>query len=293
MRKLTLRAPAKINLYLDVLFKRKDGYHQIESVIQSITLYDILCFEKIKKGIQVLSCHPDFPGKEDNLIYKAAQLFFKLTRLSPGVRITLKKKIPIGGGLGGGSTDAAATLLGLNYLFATQIPTSQLMSHSVKLGTDVPFCIRGGTALLRGKGEKIYPLPFIKEGWIVLVYPGISVSTSWAYSRIDSRLTGKNLDAKLDIERLKERITSRQLLGMEDLLYNKLEEVVIERFPLIGEIKHQMEKTGARGVLMSGSGSTVFALVEDLKSGKKLARYLQGKGEIYLAQPAEKVFKES
>lgn len=292
MRKLKLKAAAKINLYLDVLFKRDDGYHQIESVVQSVSLYDVLCFEKIKRGIQIISSPPDIIKREDNLIYRAAQFFFQLTNLDPGIKITLKKNIPIAAGLGGGSTDAAATLVGLNYLFATRISISQLMSYSLKLGTDIPFCIRGGTAILRGKGDEVHPLPSIKEGCIVLIYPGIPVSTSWAYSQVNSRLTDKNLDAKLDVDLLKKRIISGQLLGIQDLLYNKLEEVVIERFPLIGKIKNYIKRMGVRGVLMSGSGSTVFALVEDEKNGKTLARKLNGKGEIFIVKPTEKAVKE-
>lgn len=283
---MIVKAPAKINFYLDVLYRREDGYHQIESVVQSISIYDTLHFEKIKEGIQVI-CHPCFSFKEDNLVYRAAQLFFKLTSLNPAVKITLNKKIPVGGGLGGGSSDAAATLLGLNHLFNTNISQEELENLSCCLGTDVPFFIRKGTALLRGKGEKVYPLPLIKEGWIVLVYPDIPISTSWAYSRISCRLTQRALSAKLNRDDLKRRILSRQLLGMEDLLYNKLEEVVIREFPLIGEIKEKLKKGGARGALMSGSGSTVFALVEGKKEAEKLVGYLQYKGKVYLAKPTD------
>jgi len=285
MKRLILKAPGKINLYLNVLGKRDDGYHQIETVVQSISIYDTLYFEKIKEGIHLICNHPYLCSEKDNLVYRAARLFFKLTNIKAGVRITVDKSIPVGGGLGGGSADAAATLLGLNSLFNTNIPEDNLEKFSSILGSDVPFFIKKGTALLRGRGDAIHPLPSIKEGWIVLVYPNIPISTSWVYSKISSRLTQEGLNVKLNKDNLKRKISSGQLLEVKDLLYNKLEEVVIEEFPLIEEIKNELRKRGARGSLMSGSGSTVFALTEGKKEAEKLARYLQSKGKVYLAQP--------
>ena len=285
MKTLTLKAPAKINLYLDVLCKRKDNYHQIESVVQSINVYDTLHFEKINKGIRVICHHPCVYSNEHNLVYKTAELFFNLTHLPPGVKVTVQKEIPVGAGLGGGSTDAAATLLGLNILFETEIPLSELMKWSTRIGTDIPFCIRRGTALLKGKGDEVHPLPSIKEGWIVLVYPNISISTSWAYAHISRRLTNERPGATLSITDLRKRIQSKQLQGLGDLFYNKLEEVVIEEFPLIGEIKEKFKKRGAQSVVMSGSGSTVFALAENERDARKLAHYMQSSGKVYLAQP--------
>jgi len=285
MKRLILKAPGKINLYLNVLGKRDDGYHQIETVVQSISIYDTLYFEKIKEGIHLICNHPYLCSEKDNLVYRAARLFFKLTNIKAGVRITVDKSIPVGGGLGGGSADAAATLLGLNSLFNTNIPEDNLEKFSSILGSDVPFFIKKGTALLRGRGDEIHPLPSIKEGWIVLVYPNIPISTSWVYSKISSRLTQEGLNVKLNKDNLKRKISSGQLLEVKDLLYNKLEEVVIEEFPLIEEIKNELRKRGARGSLMSGSGSTVFALTEGKKEAEKLARYLQSKGKVYLAQP--------
>ncbi len=287
MQKLTLKAPAKINLYLNVLGKRKDGYHEIESVAQTISVYDILHFEKIKRGIQVICDHPLLPSGENNLVYKAARLFFNLTNLTSGVKISVEKKIPLEAGLGGGSTDAASTLLGLNLLFDTNIPLSHLVDISSQLGTDVPFCLIRGTALLRGRGDKVYPLPPIKEGWIVLVYPKISISTSWVYSQISPRLTPKSSHNKLTIDELKKKMVSGKLIEIKNLLYNKLEEVVIDKFPILESIKQEMKKGGAKGVLMSGSGSTIFGIVEDVETGKKIANQLREKGKTFLAQPTE------
>lgn len=292
MKSLNLKAPAKINFYLNVLGKRKDNYHEIESIVQSIGVYDILRFEKIKKGISVVCSNFHLPGEKDNLVYKAAELFFDFTGLPPGIKITLQKKIPMGAGLGGGSTDAATTLLALNMLFDAKIPLPTLVNLSSQLGTDVPFCLIRGTALLRGKGEKVYSLPSIKEGWLVLVYPNIHVSTSWAYSQVRDRLTERKLNNKLSLKDLIKRIKSKQIQGVKELLYNKLEEVVIEKFPLIGEIKKEFKKRGIADVLMSGSGSTVFAVVESEKDAKRLASFMQGKGKVYLTQPTEeKVFQ--
>jgi len=293
MKSLTLKAPAKINLYLDILGKRKDNYHQIESIIQSISLYDTLYFEKIKGEIEIICDYPFVSSKENNLIYKAARLFFNLTNLAPGVKITVQKKIPIGAGLGGGSSDAATTLLGLNLLFETKIPLFDLIKCSSQIGADVPFFVKKGTALIRGIGNEVYPLPSLKEGWIVLVYPDIHISTAWVYSRISRKLADKNLKAKLNVPDLIKRAESKKLHTMGDLLYNKLEEVVIEEFPLIKIIKEKFRKKGAKNILMSGSGSTVFALIENAKDAKKMAGYMRSSGKIYLAQPTnDKVCKE-
>ncbi len=293
MKSLTLKAPAKINLYLDILGRRKDNYHQIESVIQSISLYDTLHFDKIKREIEIICDHPFISNKENNLIYKAAQLFFNLTNLAPGVKITVQKKIPIGAGLGGGSSDAATTLLGLNLFFKTKIPLFDFMKCSSQIGADVPFCLRKGTALIRGIGNEVYPLPSLEEGWIVLVYPDIHISTAWVYERISRKLTNKNLKTKLNIPDLIKRTKSKKLHAMGDLLYNKLEEVVIKEFPLIKTIKEKFRKNGAKNILMSGSGSTLFTLVENAKDANKMADYMRSSGKVYLAQPVnDKVSKE-
>jgi len=293
MQSVSLKAPAKINLYLNVLGKRKDGYHEIESIAQSINVYDILRFEKIKRGIQVVWDHPFLPFNKNNLVYRAAELFFDITGINPGVKITVQKEIPVGAGLGGGSSDAATTLLGLNLLFEARIPSSRLVSFSSQLGTDVPFCLIRGTALLRGKGDEVIPLPSIREGFFVLVYPNIPISTFWVYSLLSQRLTCENSNGKLNTADLEKRIKSKGMWGIKDLLYNKLEEVVIEEFPLIAKIKEKFKEKGVESVLMSGSGSTVFGVVESKREARELITCMQGSGKVYLAQPIErKLFKE-
>ncbi|MBC7190281.1 4-(cytidine 5'-diphospho)-2-C-methyl-D-erythritol kinase [Candidatus Aerophobetes bacterium] len=294
MKKITVRAPAKINFYLDILGKRKDSYHEIESLVQSVSLYDIIHLEKTKdKKIEVSCNYPALPENYDNLVYKAAKLFFEIAGITCGIRIKVEKRIPLGAGLGGGSTDAAATLLGLNLLFETDIPLPNLVKESSKLGSDVPFCILRGTAVIKGRGERVYPLPSIKDGWIVIVYPGVSVSTSWVYAQISQQLTSCKKKGKLNITELRRKIKSEGITAVINLLYNKLEEVTALRLPVIKKIKEEFKKAGARGALMSGSGSSVFGVCENLKQAKRLSEKLKGGGEVYITQPVdEKVSKE-
>ncbi len=289
MNKLSLKVSAKINLYLNVLAKRKDGYHEIESVIQSISLYDQLIFRPLKSGeIKILCSHPRVPLGPNNLSHQAAKLFLEVTGIKTGVEIRIQKNIPIRAGLGGGSANGAATLFGLNKLFQTNIPQAHLLEWASQLGADVPFFLIGGTALVRGKGERIHPLPSIKGGWLVLFYPAIPISTSWAYSLIQPGLTKRTLDDRL----LEKKIFQQGLAGMKTFLYNALEKVIIERFPDLEKTKFWMRERGAEGVLMSGSGSSIFGLVRNRSVGKLIFEDLKKKGQTYLIQPVEKSIKE-
>ncbi|MQY69354.1 MAG: 4-(cytidine 5'-diphospho)-2-C-methyl-D-erythritol kinase, partial [Firmicutes bacterium] len=215
---LTVKAAAKVNLYLDVLGKRNDGYHEIESIMQSVTLYDRLVFRPLKQEIIIWSDNPKIPSGKENLCYQAAELFFKKAKIKKGVRIEIYKNIPERSGLGGGSVDAAATLWGMNKLFETEIPLLDLSKLAELLGADVPFCLKGGTSLVRGKGENLIPLPPIRDGWLVLLDPEIPVSTSWVYQKIRVRLTEKRLSAKL----LTNLVKKQGLLGISLSLYNRL-----------------------------------------------------------------------
>lgn len=294
MKKLTLKAPAKVNIYLNVLGKRQDGYHKIESIAQTISLCDILHFQRAESGINISCDSSSVPNGRDNLVHRAAKLFFNLTGIKKGVSITIEKNIPLGAGLGGGSTDAATTLVGLNMLFETDISVVRLMDLSSTLGTDVPFCIKTGTALLTGKGEKVYPLPPIREGWLLLVYPNIHISTPWVYSRVSSGLTLGKQNGKLSITEIKKKIKDEGLQGVKHLLYNKLEEVVINNFSSVASIKRKLKTQGINSILMSGSGSTVFAVVESKWKAQQLAIYMQDDGKVYIAQPIsrEAIIKE-
>ena len=285
---LTVKAAAKVNLYLDILGKRNDDYHEIESIMQSVTLYDRLVFRSLKQEIIIWSDNPKIPSGKGNLCYQAAELFFKKAKIKKGVRIEIYKSIPERSGLGGGSVDAAATLWGMNKLFETEIPLLDLSKLAKLLGADVPFCLTGGTSLVRGKGENLIPLPPIRDGWLVLLDPGIPISTFWVYQKIRVRLTEKRLNAKL----LTNLIKKQGLLGISLSLYNKLEEVVLKKFPLIKVIKEEMIKAGARGAIMTGSGSVIFAVVERKEEAEKIFNKLKKRGSVYLVQPTDKNLKE-
>ena len=287
-RKLTLWTAAKINLYLDVIGKRNDGYHEIESVMQSVTLYDRLVLKPFKEGIKILSDEPGIPLGRENLCYKAAELFLKKTKIKQGLQIEIHKTIPRKAGLGGGSADAAATLWGMNKLFGVRVPLIILSKWASLLGADVPFCLRGGTSLVRGKGEILIPLPSLKDGWLVLLDPGIPVATSWVYEKIRGELTKKKLSAKI----LATLVEKEGLLGISKFLYNRLERVVLERFPVMKAVKKEMMQARAKGVLMTGSGSIIFGMVENKKEGESLRSKLQGRGKVYLVQPTDKNLKE-
>ncbi|MCD6471651.1 4-(cytidine 5'-diphospho)-2-C-methyl-D-erythritol kinase [Candidatus Aerophobetes bacterium] len=287
-KKLIIWAAGKINLYLNVLGKYRNGYHKIESIMQSVTLSDKITLRPIKKNIKIISNNSKIPLNEKNLCWRAANLFFKRTKIKEGLEIEIYKTIPSGAGLGGGSADAAATLVGMDKLFQTKVESSDLLKWANELGADIPFCLKGGTALVRGKGEKITPLLSIKDGWIILLYPQIPISTSWAYKKVKVKLTKKKLNIKL----INELIEKEGLMGLSPFLYNKLEEVVMEKFPLIKEIKREMLIMGAKGSLMTGSGSTIFTIVENREKAKYILHKLQNRGKVYLVQPTDKSLKE-
>ncbi len=286
--RVTLLAAAKINLYLDIVGKRGDGYHEIESIMQSINLYDRLTLRPLREGIRILSDESDIPLNEENICYKAAKLFLQKMNLKRGLEIEIHKVIPVRAGLGGGSADAAATLWGMNNLFRSNILLSDLKEWGGSLGADVPFCLQGGTSLVRGKGEILVPLPPLKDGWLVLLDPTVPISTRWVYQRVRIGLTRKALSAKL----LAKSIRERGLLGLSSSLYNKLEDVVLERFPLVASVKEKMRAAGARGTLMSGSGSSVFAIVENRRKAQEIISKLGGMGRGYIVQPTDISLKE-
>ncbi|TET27566.1 4-(cytidine 5'-diphospho)-2-C-methyl-D-erythritol kinase [Candidatus Aerophobetes bacterium] len=290
MKELTFQAAAKINLYLDILGRRSDGYHEIESIIQSVRLYDKIILRLKGREIKIRCTHPEVPLDEENTCYRAAEILLTVLGMRQGLEIEIQKNIPIGSGLGGGSADAAATLIGMRKLFQIDIPFSDLSKLALELGSDVPFCLLGGTALVRGRGEKIIPLPLLKNGWFILVDPGISISTSWVYSRLQGKLTKKRLNIKL----IKELIKKEGMRGVSKFpLYNKLEEVVIERFPTLRDIKAKLIEAGATGALMTGSGSTIFAVAEDEERVKSILGRLGRKVRVYAVQATDKSVKEA
>ena len=266
---MKILAPCKINLFLEVKNRRPDGYHNIESIMQAVSLYDELEFKAAKKGVSLRCNIPGLPTDDRNLVIKAATLLKKELKVDLGARITLKKRIPMGAGLGGGSSDAAATLKGLLKLWKKKISSKKLTKIAASIGADVPFFLKGGTAVARGIGERIIPIKNVKKSYFVIVYPGFGVATKWAYEKLRFPLTNKR-----KINKIKALLGSFKNSGEWDMyLYNRLEDVVFPRYPEIPAIKKKIHSLGHQS-LMSGSGSSIVGVVPSLKAGERLKQAL-------------------
>ena len=278
-------APAKINLTLDVTGLRDDGYHLVRMVMQSVSLCDELVMEKLSEDRIMLTCsRSDLETDESNLVCKAAALFKESCHIKEGVKIHLVKHIPLAAGLAGGSSDAAATLKGLNDLFEAGLSEKQLMGLGEKIGADVPYCIMGHTALAEGIGEKLSPLKEIPDCRILLAKPVTGVSTGGVYKALDA-LSGYEHP---DTEGMLEAIEKGDLKGICERLCNVLELVTAEKLPLIKELKERMLEEGAIGALMSGSGPTVFGVFDDPDKAEKAEKAIKGTGfdgEIFTVRP--------
>jgi 4-diphosphocytidyl-2-C-methyl-D-erythritol kinase len=259
-----LRAPAKINWFLSVLGKRSDGYHDIRSLMQCISLYDDLLFYHADT-VKVIS-DTEIP-LENNLVNRAASLLQKYTSCSKGIKIILRKNIPISAGLGGGSSDAAYTLLGLNMLWALGLNKKALFSIGLEIGSDVPFFLNGPSAIVEGRGEKVMPLKMNSSMVLLLVKPSISVSTAWAYQNM-KKLTKTPVDIKLFYQALKRK----DFTCLSDMLKNDLEKVIVKRYPMVGKMKERLLERGALISAMSGSGPTVFAVFGSKKKALNAAK---------------------
>lgn len=270
MDALTVKAFAKINLSLDVLGTLENGYHEVKMVMQTVSLFDTVELEKRDEGIS-LSCSLHFlPTGPENLAYRAAEAFFKETGISGGVRIYLKKHIPVGAGLAGGSSNAAAVLTGLNNLYSANLSTRKLCEIGATLGADVPYCIIGGTRLAEGIGEKLSPLPRLPYCHIVLVKPSFSISTKWAYDNIDACPSIKHPPT----DKLIEALHNNDLNAICDNMGNVLEDVSIAHHPILQEVKADLISLGALGAQMSGSGPTVFGIFDDGEKAQKAKEIL-------------------
>ncbi|MBE5847497.1 MAG: 4-(cytidine 5'-diphospho)-2-C-methyl-D-erythritol kinase [Lachnospiraceae bacterium] len=265
MDTLSLKAMAKINLGLDVVRRLPSGYHEVRMVMQTIGLYDMLSFTKVGSGITIETDQVSLPGDENNLIYKAARLFEETYGLPSGVSIRLEKRIPMAAGMAGGSTDAAATFVGLNTLFAKGISREELSGLSVKVGADVPYCIMGGTMLSEGIGEILTPLPAPPSCHVLIAKPDIDVSTKYVYENLHAN----ELKHHPDMDAVIAAIRGGDLSGMCTSLENVLETVTGREYPVIGRIEEQMKACGAKAALMSGSGPTVFGLFERKEDAEK------------------------
>jgi 4-diphosphocytidyl-2-C-methyl-D-erythritol kinase len=257
---LTLPSFAKINWTLEVLGKRADGYHELRTLLQTVSLADELTFEPMGQGIEIRCDHPAVPRDETNLVHRAAKLFGDFTGAGKGIRVTINKRLPIAAGLGGGSSNAAVTLLALRKLWEMKLSPRDLFSLGAKLGADVPFFFIGGTCLGVGRGDEIYPLADIRAEYLLLVNAGIPVSTREVYENLP-RLTNQKAVAKMPLS-LEAAYATIAASSEPIQLHNDLQIPVFARHPLLVEVKERLRQSGARGVLMSGSGSTVFAIFD-------------------------------
>lgn len=273
MNSITLKSRAKINLSIDVLGKRQDGYHLVEMIMQTIDLYDLIEInEKDNDQITIKSTSDEIPLDCNNLVYKAANLIKKTFNINKGVEIHIKKNIPVAAGMAGGSSNAAAVLVGLNKLWNLNLSNQQLEKIGLKLGADVPFCINGGAVLASGIGEELTPIKGLtKDVCILVCKPDLFVSTKEVYECIDSKDIDKRPNNKFLIECLKNEDT-RQLA---ENMFNVLEGVTMDKHPVIQQIKDIMTNNRALGAMMSGSGPTVFGLYENREDAVKCKAILE------------------
>ena len=266
MSQIVRKAYAKINLGLDVLRRRPDGYHEVKMIMQTVDLYDELSFQKGENpGIVLKVDNEELPCDKNNLIYKAAELIMDTYHIGEGVEITLDKNIPIAAGMAGGSTDAAAVFHGLKELFKLPMDIEKMKELGVKIGADVPYCIVGGTMLSEGIGEILTPLPVPPEAWLVIAKPDIHVSTKFVYENLHA----DTLSYHPDIDGMVAALEAGSLKGITDRLGNVLETVTEKTYPIITRIKDTLKQNGAENALMSGSGPTVFGIFTDKALAQK------------------------
>lgn len=259
------KAYAKINILLDVVGKKENGYHLLEMIMQSIDLYDVIDVNKIEKGIKI-SCNKSYiPINNKNIAYKAAELFINTYEIKEGVSINIYKNIPTSAGLGGGSADGAAVLKAMRTIFNVNVTDKELEELGAKIGADVPFCINGGTAFCEGIGEVITPIRKFKDKILVVVKPKFGVSTKWVYSEYDKLSDVK----KPKTEKILDAVKNDKIKAVSAEMANVLEDVTISKYGIIDRIKKDMIKIGALGAMMSGSGPSVFAFFEDSLSAQR------------------------
>ncbi len=268
---MRLQAFAKINLGLDVLGKREDGYHEVRMIMQTIRMYDQLDMRKsVEPGIHLTTNKKYIPVDENNLVWRAAKLMMDTCGIIEGVSIHLHKVIPVAAGMAGGSSDAAATLVGMNRLFHCGLSKEKLMELGVQIGADVPYCVLRGTALAEGIGEKLTVLPPMPDCWILIGKPGISVSTKYVYTTLDL-----NTDTvHPDIDGMKKALEDGNLYGITERMGNVLQDVTIPAYPEVERIKEQMKTLGAVNAMMSGSGPTVFGIFDNEEKAQEACQKL-------------------
>lgn len=283
IRHLGLKAYGKINLGLDVLRRRENGYHDVRMIMQTVGIFDqIDLFRKEKPGIRLETNLHYLPTNENNLAYQAAKMLMDEFQVSSGVTIQLKKYIPVAAGMAGGSSNAAAVLFGINKMFQLGLDTKGLMERGVKIGADVPYCIMRGTALSEGIGEILTPLPAVPQCYVLIAKPGISVSTKFVYENLNAN--SLRPEQHPDIDAIIAGIQEQDIYKIAENLGNVLETVTVKEYPVIQAIKDQMIADGAIGSLMSGSGPTVFGLFTDQQKAQEAYKNLRFGAAAHLAK---------
>ena len=281
---LEKQSPCKVNLLLNILGRRPDGYHELETVMQPVAIFDRLVFERGGAAVDLSCTDPSLPTDSRNLVHRAATAFLAAAGIKEGIRIHLEKRIPLAAGLGGGSGNAAVTLSGLNELFGQPLAAERLNEIAAALGSDIPFFLQSRPALATGRGEQIQPLePFeaLRNAAFVLIHPGFGIATAWAYqqlARFPDALYGKPGRARSLLRRLRE--ADLATAGKE--FYNSLEAPALEKFPLLALFQKFLRENGAAATLMSGSGSTTFAVTRDYDAARALHEEFKAKfGDSY------------
>lgn len=287
------KAYAKVNLGLDVIRRRGDGYHEVRMIMQTVDICDVLTFTRQERpGIVVTTDKEELPGDESNLIYKAARLVTETYSVREGIKIELQKRIPMAAGMAGGSTDAAAVFHGMNEMFGLGMDEDEMCALGVKIGADIPYCIKGGTALAEGIGEILTKLPDAPACVVLVAKPDIDVSTKYVYGNLHA----ESLEYHPDIDGMRAAIEEGDLRGMAERMGNVLETVTVNAYPVIREIKEVMKKSGAWNALMSGSGPTVFGIFgEEEKARKAYNEITQANlaGQLFLTGWAGRNMRES
>jgi len=256
VKELRLNAYGKVNLSLDVLARRPDGYHEVETVLHTVELHDTVVLRDAEGGIRVVCDHRRVPTDEQNLVFRTAQLLREVAGTDRGVEIEVRKRIPPASGLGGGSSDAAVTLLGLAQMWKLRLDHAQLLELAAHVGSDVPFFLVGGAALATGRGERLRYLPTLPATWVVLACPDAEVSTAWAYANLDLA----RVPRRPNTQRLVEALRAEDVAAVARELCNVFEPLVSERYPQVQELKRRLLEAGALGASMTGTGPAVFGL---------------------------------
>lgn len=281
---MELKAFAKINLSIDVLRRREDNYHEVKMIMQSVGLYDVINFNKVSKDIKIYCTDPSVPCDNRNIVFKALEIIKNKFGVSCGMEVSIDKRIPVAAGLAGGSSNAAAAIVAANSIWNLNMSDEQMAAIGRKVGADVPFCLKGGTFLAEGIGEKLARLPSLVDVCIVLVKPPIQVSTKETYDNLKL----DEINERPDIDRLMTALYDGDVKYIAGNMVNVLESVTKIKYPVIDKIKRTMMEEGALGSLMSGSGPTVFGLFETLEYGErclsKLKEYFK---DVYVAGPVE------